>query len=85
MLCLSDFGLYSRWVPLVEEHVRNSPVMFVTPKRSILLRKLSQLRSLSNENGDGNENSKKQWAYLIGKTTTLHVHRHVHHAFLFIS
>ena len=65
---------------LVEEHARNGPVMFVTPKRSVLLRKLTQLGSLSNHDGDCNENGKKQWA-LIGKTTTLHVH----HAFLFIS
>ena len=28
---------------LVEEHARNGPVMFVTPKRSVLLRKLTQL------------------------------------------
>ena len=52
---------------LVEEHARNGPVMFVTPKRSVLLRKLTQLGSLSNHDGDGNENGKKQWA-LIGKT-----------------
>ena len=37
----------------------------------------ASLKSLSNEDGDGNENGKKkQWAW-IGKTTTLHVH----HAF----
>ena len=30
---------------LVEEHARNGPVMFVTPKRSVLLRKLTQLGS----------------------------------------
>ena len=47
---------------LVEEHARNGPVMFVTPKRSVLLRKLTQLGSLSNPDGDGNENGKKQWA-----------------------
>ena len=47
---------------LVEEHARNSPVMFVTPKRSVLLRKLTQLGSLSKDDGDGNENGKKQWA-----------------------
>ena len=47
---------------LVEEHARNGPVMFVTPKRSVLLRKLTQLGSLSNHDGDGNENGIKQWA-----------------------
>ena len=47
---------------LVEEHARNGPVMFVTPKRSVLLRKLTQLGSSSNGHGDGNENGKKRWA-----------------------
>ena len=47
---------------LVEEHARNGPVMFVTPKRSVLLGKFTQLGSLSNHDGDGNENDKKQWA-----------------------
>ena len=39
---------------------RNSPVMFVTPKRSVLLGKLTQLGSLSNDDGNGNENGKRQ-------------------------
>ena len=38
------------------------------------------LGSLSNDDGDGNENSKKAIG-LISKTTTLHVH----HAFMYIS
>ena len=41
----------------------------------------SDIRGLSNDNSDGNENSKKAMSFWIGKTTTLHVH----HAFLNIS
>ena len=47
---------------LVEEHARNGPVMFVKPKRFVLLGKLTQLGSLSNDDGNGNENGKRQWA-----------------------
>ena len=37
--------------------------------------------SFSNDDGDGNENAKKQSIGLISKTTTLHVH----HTILYIS
>ena len=41
---------------------------------------IATLESLSNDDGDGNEDDKKAIG-LISKTTTLHVH----HAFLYIS
>ena len=41
----------------------------------------TRLRSLSNDDGDVNENGKKTIGFRIGKTTALHVH----HAFLYIS
>ena len=62
-------------------------LFFFSHFRSVLLflRQLGMffilsLGSLSNDDGDGNENGKKAIG-LISKTTTLHVH----HAFLYIS
>ena len=41
----------------------------------------STIRSLSNDDGDGNENSKKKQQVYVSNTTTLHVH----HALLYIA
>ena len=41
----------------------------------------SDIRGLSNDDSDGNENGKKAMKFWIGKTTALHMH----HAFLNIS
>ena len=40
-----------------------------------------KIGSLSNDDGDGNDNSKKELGLDFGKTITLHVY----HAFLYIS
>ena len=50
------------------------------PTQSILVSSPLMIGRLSNDEGDGKENGKKQKVW-IGKTTTLHVH----HAFLYIS